>query len=181
MVTFFSNSLLEINTSSILLIFLIEKELLVYLIYCIRLKKVSSFTLKAITSSINVFLLCKISNNFVHIHAILILMKTEHASGIWTTITCYTYVQWTLHYQFSKLIDMAYLTYLHIQLIFIGFRFFSFPWFIRRGFLMDNLHFWLIQILFPSSCWHLSNLVFFEWHWLSISKSISLFRFLDWF
>ena len=82
MVTFLSNSLLEINTSSILLIFLIEKELLVYLIYCIRLKKVSSFTLKAITSSINVFLLCKISNNFVHIHAILILMKTEHASGI---------------------------------------------------------------------------------------------------
>ena len=79
MVTFLSNSLLEINTSSILLIFLIEKELLVYLIYCIRLKKVSSFTLKAITSSINVFLFC---SHFVHIHAILILMKTEHASGI---------------------------------------------------------------------------------------------------
>ena len=71
-------------------------------------------------------------------------------------------------------------TSLHIHLIFDGFRFFSFPWFILKRISDDNLHlFCLVRIIFLSSYWQFSNLVFFEWYWQSISKSIPLFLFCE--
>ena len=77
--------------------------------------------------------LSKTTNNFVQIHL------DEYTSDIQTTITCYTYVHWTFHYQFRRFIHTICL--ILIQLIFIGFIYFLYSLIYLKMIPDDKLHF----------------------------------------